>query len=456
MNSYKKLDLILFAALTLLCFFSFQHGDQIDIIRLSSALTNGHFFDFYDFNLTIEPARIIGYFPSIYVIFGLWGLPLKLFGVISDSPIFVGCSEWRFLLIIWYFKLCTTIFYGLTGYLLYKTGKLLNASRTSSSTGFDLVAFVLTQPILIFGQFIFSQTDIIGVFFITLALYFLLQKRMILFSLLMGFSITFKLFPIFFYIPLLLLLEKKPLQLIKHVLVFLIPISFFFLLFWSSPGFHQTALSNDNVGRLYTVSINNGIDKTSILLLVWFFICGYCYLKNIDKKPEQVFQWAAYIGTVAFSCLFGFMFWHPQWLTLLVLFFSLSTFLNPLRREFLILDGFMMLAFIAIVVKTEVHASDTYLMQQGIWSALFPRTHEVHKIARFGLFYFTKIDLWYALFNSALLLNCVFKHPNYHTAKKLLFTDNLSTLNSLRFRYYFGVGTYVVLSFFAFFLPPRG
>lgn len=83
------LDLAFYLLSLALCFLIFQQGDLIHTYTSSYAYLNGHFVDFYDFNKVYMERN--DYLPGMYVVFALWGLPLKVLGLIS-SPEVVGLN----------------------------------------------------------------------------------------------------------------------------------------------------------------------------------------------------------------------------------------------------------------------------------------------------------------------------------------------------------------------------
>ena len=82
-------DYVAFAAIAVFCFLVFQQSDLLHTAGCSYGYLNGHFRDFYDYcgTFDIHPA----YMPSFYLIFAIWNIPMRLFGVVT-FPTEFACS----------------------------------------------------------------------------------------------------------------------------------------------------------------------------------------------------------------------------------------------------------------------------------------------------------------------------------------------------------------------------
>lgn len=47
----------------------------------SFAYLNGHFADFYDWKINVSNIGTIVYYSTIYLLFAIWNIPLRLFGI---------------------------------------------------------------------------------------------------------------------------------------------------------------------------------------------------------------------------------------------------------------------------------------------------------------------------------------------------------------------------------------
>ena len=74
-------DYLIFAVIAIFCFLVFQQSDLLHTAGCSYGYLNGHFRDFYDYcgTFDIHPA----YMPSFYLLFAIWNIPMRLFGVVT-------------------------------------------------------------------------------------------------------------------------------------------------------------------------------------------------------------------------------------------------------------------------------------------------------------------------------------------------------------------------------------
>lgn len=207
-----------------ICYFLFQHGDLFHTSSSSYAYLNGHFSDFYDYN-----ANYVGrndYLPLIYIIFAIWNIPLKIFGLMHDVAsigIPINAIE-----LLWT-KFLLVIFFSATIFVIYKIGKVI--SSESQKAKYIAIIFA-TSPIAIFSVFIFGGYDIIGILFTMIGFYYYIQKKYYKFCIAFSLAISIKFFPLIIFIPLLLLAEKRIIHIIKYgaiaISATLLQIAFYF------------------------------------------------------------------------------------------------------------------------------------------------------------------------------------------------------------------------------------
>lgn len=160
------IDILIFFILAIICFFPFQQGDLIHTSTASISYLNGHFKDFY--KITKDSLGFVNYLPTIYIIFGIWNIPMKLFGVIT------GPTWHPSLLFLLWNKLLATIFYFAVAYLIYKICTRIGFGNKKAKL--CMYAFV-GMPIAFFNQFIFGQYDSITLFFTMLGIYFYFDDK---------------------------------------------------------------------------------------------------------------------------------------------------------------------------------------------------------------------------------------------------------------------------------------
>ena len=159
-------DYVAFAAIAVFCFLVFQQSDLLHTAGCSYGYLNGHFRDFYDYcgTFDIHPA----YMPSFYLIFAIWNIPMRLFGIVTFPT-----ENLPVLAILWA-KLLPCLIYVASGVLIYHIAILAGMGSKKSK----LCAYAcLTMPVAFYAQFIFGQYDIIMTFCVLLGVYYYLKKK---------------------------------------------------------------------------------------------------------------------------------------------------------------------------------------------------------------------------------------------------------------------------------------
>jgi hypothetical protein len=67
----------------------------------------------------------MNYLPSIYVLFAIWGIPLKLLGI---APLYPEITP-QIIKYILYYKTFTTFFYLASTFMVYKIGLVLDFNK---------------------------------------------------------------------------------------------------------------------------------------------------------------------------------------------------------------------------------------------------------------------------------------------------------------------------------------
>lgn len=158
-----------------------------------------------------------------------------------------------------------------------------------------------------------------------------------------GIGAVCKFFPLLIFIPLILLREKKILNILKYVLLCLwlyIPTS---LLFHGRTG-NASAFTSMMIDRLFQANISLGIGEVSIFLLCYCFLVFVRFICNLRDKREFNYT-AVYLSMAVFRLLFLTIGWHPQWLILLVPFMVISALLQENKTYWFYLDILLSLDF---------------------------------------------------------------------------------------------------------------
>lgn len=363
-------DYAIFAVLAVICYLCFVQGDIKHTAGCSVGYLNGHIFDFYDYCATfdIHPS----YMPSIYILFAIWNIPMRLFGFLS-----VPTDQISTIATLWS-KLLPCLVYVASGYLIYLISKEIGMGSKKSKL---CVFACLTMPIAFYGQFIFGQYDIFMTVCVLLGLYYYLTGKDIRFVIWFGVAVTFKYTALLIFIPLLLLKIKSVAKIVGYIGLVAVPFAIEYLLYRGSETFSHYAFgigsSGDNpTGYIFNANIFTGFElsanqySVSLVILVFGVVCALAYFTNVKEKKEQI-QYTFYLSCLVFFAIFGLAKWHPQWLLFAVPFWVISAFINKNTKIFLVLDILFMLFFTIFNVTMIPGNVDQAMMNNGILKFLF-------------------------------------------------------------------------------------
>lgn len=430
-NSFRRRDLMVYGFITLMCFLLFQQTDLYHTSASSYAYLNGHFLDFYDYNKPI--VGINAYFPIIYAIFALWNLPLQLLGLTTDV-VAQGHTALSVIEIIWA-KLLLVIFFFATAILTYKSAMIVTEGKKVQAQ--LSAALFATAPIGIFAVFIFGQYDIIGLFFTMAGFYCYVRKDFNRFAWFFSVAISFKFFALVIFIPLLLLSEKRLVQLTKLSAIALIVTMAQMAIYWTSKPFWEGifAVPSDKISSTF-----------KYLVAAYILICLYAYI----KKPRNDNEWrkiAIFISIAAYGTMFTFVVWHPQWLIIVMPFFALATLYIEDKSKFYLIDIVGMLAFVWWVVNAWPGNVDVSMLSWGPLRIFF----EYIPLANVDLMTHRLLPVFKVLFHiylfSPLLLLA------YQRSKSDPSADRKNDGRFFRARFTLGVAVFVVPSLFCALAP---
>ena len=251
--------------------------------------------------------------------------------------------------------------------MIYKIG--VDCYKLSPSRSKWLMFIWLSGPITVFIQFYFGQYDSIGLFFLLVSFYFYLRSNMKLFILFAAIAMTFKLFALLAFIPLLLLKEKRVLYIIRNLLLSIsgIIICKFYI---ADPGFTVSKTFESNmVGRIFNSSLPVAWGSASYFLIFYIAICIYSYLSAIeDSKISDI---ASYILLCVYGFLFLFVDWHPQWVLYLTPFLTLALPQRRISYKTILIDTGLGLSYILYTIVVFPNGIGFNMMKMGGISQIF-------------------------------------------------------------------------------------
>lgn len=401
-------DWLLFGFLMIFCYINYNHADIFVTSThgkdLVECILQGKFFSFYDYTQSTAVYSII-----VYTIFAIWSIPVFIVYAIKGISVWGTLSYFDipYPILMWY-KLLPTLFYFGVAYVLYKIILEITNKKQLAKWAFYLY---VSSPIAMFSQFIFGQYDAIGLFFTVLALYFFIKKKYYWFSILTSIAITYKLFAFFFFVPLILLVEKRIPHLIKHGVIAMSGYIITSLMFINSQGYHGTkSFSEDIVPRLFNTGITTSMGTISLFTVAMMAICVVAYNKTIENNDEY-YRYSVYIPFFVYATMFMFILWHPQWVIYVIPFMTLVYFMNEKTNSVLILHSAMSIGYIAITVLCFPYNVDTKLLSWGMLEKIFSRSQYNTIGNLFSMNGVPGNNFFYSLFAGALAILIVMYAP---------------------------------------------
>lgn len=437
-TNIKTPYMFLYFGLLLFCFLFSQQGDLFHTSSSSYAYLNGHITDFYDYNKPLVDGN--DYLPLMYIIFAIWNLPLKILGLTHDVEtygIWLNIPE-----LIWT-KLLLVVFYFASAYIMYKICRYITNDEDNSKI---ISIIFITSPIAIFAVFIFGQYDIISVFFTMLGYYYYVKNDYLKFSIFFSLAISIKFFPLLIFVPLLLLVEKRLLQILKYGIISVSATILQILMYLHNTAFRERIFSLAS-GKIsssavyYLTSINNA----PILTTVFIVLCIYTYFKNINSNDEKN-KLSIYVSILSYAVMFSTVIWHPQWLIIIMPFFSFAYLYIRDVKKLVVVDIAGTLSYIYIVSNFWPNHVDTAMVKNGVFRYLIPYiplTMNKLFVPRFTSMF---MGAFFIYLFSYLIILVIQKH-NKHIPERI----NYNTL--INSRLYIGMAVILIPMLFCTFAP---
>lgn len=395
-----KWDWLVFGILAVFCYFSFQQSDILHTGASSFAYLNGHFFDFYDYNVQYVGGN--SYLPSTYILFAIWNIPIRLLQLVTVPTLSVSMP------VVFWYKLLPTLFYFAAGRVMYRILLELNAEDKLAKLGMFIF---LSTPISFFSQFIFGQYDSFTMFFMMLGIYYWIKDDMIKFSVFFSIALTFKYTAFLVFAPLLLLKEKRYLRIILSLVICAALFVLEVAVYYPSEAFRRGVFGFGAVGYITSVALRETNFSVSVVIVLWLLICGVAFFKDTKNRAET-YKWGVYLSSLVCFLVFGLCQWHPQWLMFMTPFLVLGMMYHEKSDAFLILDLMLMAAFTLVTVSYWNNHVDQNLFLQGIFSSLLANKDGFPIIMK-DLIHAPALIYSCSAFVGLLLIEMIFKHPKF-------------------------------------------
>ncbi len=462
----KAYDWIILGAVFAFCFFCYEMSvDLFHTAGCSYGYLNGHILDFYDY-LSESGVNIDGtagihasYLPTIYILFAIWNLPMKLFGAVTIPTGILG-----YIPLMWA-KLLPCLFYMASGFVVFLIAKELGMGDRKSKA--CMYAFY-TVPAAVLSQFIYGQYESIVMFFVLLGFYNWLKRKNWMFVLFFAIAFSLKYTVVVIFFPLLLLREKRILWILIDALCLLPIVVVYFLLYRKSPAFNAYVFgfgtSGDNpIGFLFNVYYATGYSLSNIqfvtypVVLAFVVLLGFCYFKKCQNAVSEK-RFALFFVSLSISVFFVLIKWHPQWLLLAIPFWLFSAFLSKDVKIWLFLEGIFGALVIALGVMAFPDVLDDVVIENGALKfLLFRNNFRLSNAVNMKEFFsIVPTSIVLSLLPSLMLLFGIFKYPKYMEEDHTYLPEN--TMAWARIRMIAALLVFIVPSLICVFRtidPPR-
>ena len=454
MNFFKKiislspLGIILYLITLAICFLFFLQVDLWHTATSSYAYLNGHITDFYEYN----KFYLVGndYLPLIYLIYAIWNIPLHLLGFATypELPNFFNPGLLTIpslpIEIAWWKALAAMLYFGSVT-MIFKITKLIKVNQTTQSS--LISTLFATSPFVIFSVFIFSGYDVLSVFFTMLGFYYYLKKDIKRFIFFFSIAISFKYFAAIIFFPLVLMIEKRPLYIIKMLILGSLAVLFQLAFYWKSQTFREEIFSLA-LAKMQGHGVNeNPIKLILKMSLVALYLSACIHI--FRKKFESTIEWqkyAVFMSLFTYALMFLMTVWHPQWVIIATPFITLSYLFIHNKRLLSIFETIGMLAFVWYVVNTWDFNVDVSMMNRSILKDFLPQTLIINRDLMHGARNLFKYIFNLYLFAPLFLLIYETRKPEH-----IKFTTPSQTL--IINRLIIGAGLIVIPSFICLFMP---
>jgi hypothetical protein len=429
------LDFWLYFLIVAFCFISFNHADILHTSACVGIVLNGHIFDFYE---TVPDVLVLGsnYLPATYVVFSLWGLPLKFLGFFrSVGPL---SPVWLF----FWFKIMTSLFFSGSAVVFYRLCFEFTKDHRRA-----LLACVIwvSSPVAIFSQFIFGQYDVIHIFFMLLGLLYYVRGDLLRFSFWFSVSVMFKYFPVFIFFPLLALKEKD----IKKII--------FYSAVLVSPNLIQIALFLHS-GAFVKGVLGFGAAKKALdwRLALWSLVPLYAYFVNYKTREPRDLYLSAKLALLSVAIIFWITGAYPQWLLVVTPFIAILLACAENIKAMLFVDMIFTLAYFNFTFQAyRNHGGvDTNLFSLGLWGLFNPafRAVQPYSLSLVGIY---RLGIQRTMSFFHIYITCLFlmvfisrRYPSESSSERVASPPPYALI---RLRFYGIMGVFLVSAFYAYY-----
>lgn len=350
--------------------------------------------DYYRANGIGGAYEVIYDFP-VYIVLGIWGFPLWL--VCSSLGIDETSNMWTML----YAKSEYLVALIIVAYLIYKICKNIGVEAAMAKWA----AFLFLSSVLVFVEIgIAGQLDVLGMPFTLLAVYYFQKKCRWKFLLFFSIAVSFKQFPLFIFLPLIMLIEKNVVKIaIDTILVFAVTI----ISGLPFPKGTEAMQVKDEVRSRFMeafLGVKAPLYNSAVPIIVLLIggICVFCYLKRV-RDDRELEQYSVFIPVLSMFILFISFDSNPYWFIYLAPFMAILIAYNSSRfHQLLLFETVGMLCLILNQFGANYWVYESYWAKGMLLDKLFGYPENLITLERFGAS--TRLDEFYGVFFAGYVL----------------------------------------------------
>lgn len=326
-----KICWMILIGLGVILFSSFAYADFKSILHYEEnflgAILNGGLQNYYEYSYEranyyiandIMGTSYATYDFIMYVVLGIWGIPVYLWRCLTGREVTESFG------VMLYGKGIYIAAIVICLYLIYKILMILTTDKNRVKQGL----FLFASSLLVLAEVcIIGQSDILGIVFILWGYYEFLRGYKWRFTWIFAVAVSFKIYALFVFLPLLLLSEKNVFKIaIKTIIAMGVTVA-------SGIPFSGNAITikkEFSLGMLLKL-VDNKLpilnQEVPIIVVLLGMICLWCYLNRCDG--ESLKEKEVIIPLVSMVCVFlsfdSFPYWFLHlvpWMTITIIYFT--------------------------------------------------------------------------------------------------------------------------------------
>lgn len=396
-------------ALFMVPFATMMYGDTKAFVHYGinfwkSITEGGGLHNFYEYSnemLSYYRANGIGgayeviYDFPVYIALGIWGLPLWI--VCSSFGIEETSNMWTML----YAKSEYIVALVIVAYLIYKICQNIGVDQIMAKWA----GFLFLSSELVFVQIgIAGQLDVFGMPFTLLAIYYFQKKSRWRFLLFFSIAVSFKQFPLFIFLPLVMLIEKNAVKIAIDTLIVFATTVISGLPF--PKGTEAMQIKDEVRGRFMEafLGVKAPLYNSAVPIIVLLIggICVFCYLKKL-KDDMELEQYSVFIPALSMFVLFISFDSNPYWFIHLAPFMAILIAYNSSRfKELMLFETVGMLCLILNQYGANYWVYESRWAKGMVLDKLFGYPQDLITLERFGAG--VGLDEFYGVFFAGFVL----------------------------------------------------